>query len=82
MATTANKWVDFLFASESSVGDNTTTDFITTYDLKTQNSIWVIVDGLTRTITTDYTVNLGTKTISFVTAPALGQKITIKYIRG
>jgi hypothetical protein len=81
MATITNDWLDVSFASDSGTGDGSTTDFIVTYDLKSAFTIWVTLDGLLLTITTHYTVTVGTKTISFVTAPAAGQKITIKYMR-
>jgi hypothetical protein len=81
MATVTNDWLDFSLASDSGSGNGSTTDFVTTYNLKSQNAIWVTLDGLLLTITTHYTVTVATKTISFVTAPAAGQKITIKYAR-
>jgi len=81
MASVTNDWVDLSCASDSGSGNGVTTDFVTTYDLKSQNTIWVTLDGLLLTITTHYTVTVATKTISFVTAPAAGQKITIKYFR-
>lgn len=82
MATITNDWVDLSFASDSGSGNGSTVDFVTTYDLKSQNTVWVTVDGLLLTITTHYTVTVATKTITFVTAPVAGQKITIKYMRG
>lgn len=76
-----NDWLELLYASDSGTGNGSTTDYVVTYNLKSQNAIWVTLDGLLLTITTHYTVTTGTKTISFVTAPAAGQKITIKYMR-
>lgn len=76
-----NDWLELLYASDSGTGTGSVTDYVVTYNLKSQNAIWVTLDGLLLTITTHYTVTVGTKTISFVTAPAAGQKITIKYMR-
>lgn len=81
MARLTNEWLDLTFASDSGTGNGSTTDYVTTYGLYSANGIWVILDGLLLTITTHYTVNTGTNTISFVTPPANGQKITIKYIK-
>ena len=77
-----NKWLDLTMASDSGTGDGSSVDYVVSNDLKTQNSVWVSVDGLLKTITSDYTVNVSTNTITFTTAPAVAQKINIKYIRG
>lgn len=81
MAIITNDWLDLSYASDSGTGDGVTTDFVTTYDLKSQNTVFVTLDGLLLTITSHYTVTVSTKTISFITAPAAGQKITIKYAK-
>ena len=76
----ATEWLDLNFASESGTGNGSATDFSLSYTPKSGNSIWVMVNGLQKMITADYTVNLATKTISFVVAPASAQSINVKYL--
>lgn len=75
-----SEWIDVTFASESGAGNGSATDFALTYTPKSNNSIWVTVNGLQKIITVDYTVDLPSKTISFVTAPAVAQTINVKYL--
>jgi hypothetical protein len=81
MATLKNDWVDLEMISDSGAGNGTTVDFVTTSNIKSSNSTLVFVDGLLRNITTDYTISLVTDTVSFVIAPAYGQKINIRYFK-
>jgi hypothetical protein len=76
-----SEWVDLTFANDSGTGNGSTSSFVTTNDLYSANAIWLSLDGLLLTITTHYTVNVSTNTITFVTAPANGQKISIKYMK-
>lgn len=76
-----NATADYSLGSDSFSGDGSTTDFVTTNNLKSASGMWVTIDGVMRVITTDYTVNVGINTISFLTAPALGQSINIKYFK-
>ena len=60
------------------VGDGSTTTFDIGHTASTQDSVSVTVDGTTERLTTDYTVNIQNKTITFSSAPAFGKLITIK----
>jgi len=63
-------------------GDASTTDFNWANDaLPVLSEIKVYVDGTLQTITTDYTLDVRTKTVSFVTAPAASAALTIDYIQ-
>lgn len=81
MTIVINEYNSLDMASDSATGNGSTTDYVTSSNIKSTIGVWVSVDGLIRTITTDYTVTLGTNTISFVTAPASGQSINIKYFK-
>jgi len=63
-------------ASESFVGDGTTTDYVLT-DTPLANSVLAKVAD---TYTTDFTVDYGTKTVTFGTAPGDGDDIVITYL--
>lgn len=76
-----NEWLDLSFASDSGSGNGVAVAFVTSNDLHSAGSVWITLDGLGLTITTHYTVTLATNTITFVTAPASGQKINIKYMK-
>lgn len=75
-----NDYLELSFASESGVGDGSTLAFPVASDIKSAVLVWVTVDGLNKTLNTDYTVTLLTKTITFAVAPAIAQKINIKYV--
>lgn len=51
------------------------TNFTITHTPKA-NSLLVFVDGV---LDTNYTFNSGTKTITFTTAPAVGQSVYVSY---
>ena len=57
-------------------GDGSQQDFVCKSYID-KSHITVKVDGVTKTITTDYTIADGTTIVSFVTAPANGAKIEI-----
>ncbi len=67
------------FSHDTFSGDGSTVNFVTTLAMRSAEAVWVYVDGLCQTLTTHYSVTVGTKTITFVTAPALGQSINIKF---
>lgn len=67
------------FSHDVFSGDGSTVAFVTTLAMRSAEAVWVYVDGLCQTLTTHYSVTVGTKTITFVTAPALGQSINIKF---
>ena len=75
-----NIWLDISFATDSGTGNGSSTEFVTTYDLKTSNTIWITVNGLTRLLGIDYTIDLETNKVTFTTAPATAQKIIIRYM--
>jgi len=64
-------------------GDGTTDDFVLTYSPAEASSdkVRVYVDGVLKTYTTDYTVTIATKTVTFAggSIPTAGQKIVILY---
>lgn len=68
-------------ARNASVGDGTTTAFSFTFKIITKNDIEVLVDGVTKTVDTDYTVTgmgvSGGGTVTFTTAPASAAKVTL-----
>ena len=70
-------WLGNIFQKDTSSGDGSTTVFTTTQDIHSAQNIDVTVNGLTRT---DYSVTLP-RTVTFTTAPALGQSILFKYIK-
>lgn len=81
MATLSNEWVDLTMVSDSAIANGSTTDYVTTQNIKSIVGTTVTLNGLDRKITSDYTINLSTNTISFVSAPALGTTIKIKYFK-
>jgi hypothetical protein len=80
MSILLNKYAAFTAASESAAGDGATLDFATGQNIKSEKLLWVTVDGSNMTLNEHYSVSLVTNTITFVTAPALGQKVNVKYI--
>ena len=58
--------------------DSSTTTFSTGEQPGTLASIIVSVDGVTKKITTDYTIDVANKTITFNTAPATGSVVSIR----
>lgn len=81
MAKVSGEWIGNVFTSDITVGDGVEDEFTLVDDLQSVNSLDVYVDGLRRRITTDYTVNLGTSTITFVSPPATAQVIQFTYIK-
>lgn len=81
MSTLSNEWVDLTCVSDSGTGNGSTTDYVLSSEIKSLNGLFVYLNGLLQLYTTHYTANLGTKTVSFATAPAAGQKINIRYLR-
>lgn len=73
------------FTSENKVhlhrwtGDNTQDEFILTYTPVSQAKVAIYVNGIKQTVTTHYTVDVATKTVTFVTPPANGAKIVALY---
>ena len=74
-----SSWIDLSFVSESGTGNGVATDFDLTYTPSSVNSVFVYLDGLLLLLTTHYTVDIGNKKISFVSAPAAAQKINVRY---
>lgn len=63
--------------SDSFTGTGAQTAFTLTYEPRSILNMWVSIDGLTQTPTTDYTVS--TTTLTFLTAPPLSSQIFVKY---
>ena len=59
-------------------GNGSTTTFSLGDHPGTLGSVTVAVDGVIKKLTTDYTVNVGNKTITFVTAPAVNSVVSTK----
>ena len=57
------------FAVNTYTGNNSTTSFSVTFPYIEQAHVIVTVDGVTKTLTTDYTFT-NTSTITFTSAPA------------
>jgi len=66
------------FAIDTYTGNNSTTSFSVTFPYIEQAHVIVTLDGVTKTITTDYTFT-NASTITFTTAPATG--VVIKFTR-
>ena len=66
------------FAIDTYTGNNSTTSFSVTFPYIEQAHVIVSLDGVTKTITTDYTFT-NASTITFTTAPATG--VVIKFTR-
>jgi hypothetical protein len=82
MSNLSNEFLDLSYASDSGAGDGSTVDFVTSSKIKGTSTTSVYVNGIKKFLTTHYTINLSNHTITFVTAPALGQKINITYAIG
>lgn len=81
MATLTGKYIDNVFESDSGSGNGATVAFVLSNTPHSQTNVKVFVNGIRQQLTTDYSVTLATKTITFVTAPANGQSIDIDYIK-
>jgi hypothetical protein len=79
MTIQTNEYLALSFASGSAIGDGVASTLVLANLLKDEKLIWVTIDGLDRRLTNDYTVDLPSKTITFVVIPAKGQIINIKY---
>ena len=66
------------FAIDTYTGNNSTTSFSVTFPYIEQAHVIVTLDGVTKTVTTDYTFT-NASTITFTTAPATG--VIIKFTR-
>ena len=66
------------FAIDTYTGNNSTTSFSVTFPYIEQSHVIVTLDGVTKTITTDYTFT-NASTITFTTAPATN--VVIKFTR-
>jgi len=68
-----------IFKINTADGDGVTVIYTLTNTPIGVGALWVYVDGIKRTWTQDYTIS--GKDVTFVTAPALGQKIEFNYIK-
>jgi tail fiber protein len=73
--------VNEVTAANRYTGNGTTTAFVYGFSILADTHIEVLVDGVTKTLTTDYTVSgVGASvggTVTFVTAPANGLAVTL-----
>ena len=79
MTTLTNTWLEFGTASDSGIGNGSAVDYVLAQKPVNILDPIVSLNGVKRRYTTDYTINLGTKTVSFVVAPSVGQTINITY---
>lgn len=75
--TTPESGVPFIM-QKNYIGNGSTSTFAIGQMPGTLESVIVMIDGLTKRLTTDYTVDVDAKTITMVAAPAVNAKISIK----
>ena len=75
--TTPESGVPFIMM-KNYLGDASTTTFAIGQMPATLESVIVVIDGQTKRLTTDYTVDVDAKTITMLIAPAHNDKISIK----
>jgi hypothetical protein len=81
MAKIKGEFLGDIFQVDSASGNGSTTIFSLSQKLRAQEMLFVFIDGLKKRITTDYTVNVSTSQVTFVTAPATAQNIEFHYIK-
>lgn len=74
----SGKWIADIFTSDTFSGDGVTVTFNLVDTPHSEEAIEVYLNGLAET---DYTVNLGTPSITFTTAPADAQSIEVSYVK-
>lgn len=79
MAVLSNLYSDLSTASDSGTGNGSTTDFVLSQKPVNTLDPVITLNGIKQRYTTDYSITLSTKTLSFVTAPAIGQVINATY---
>jgi hypothetical protein len=72
------KWLSDVFQKDSFSGNGVTVTFTLTQTPHSEEAIEVYLDGL---LESDYTVNLGTPSVTLTTAPANGQDIEVNYFK-
>lgn len=72
------KYLDDIFVTDEAVGDGVDVAYVLTQPIQSVNSISVFLNGILRS---EYSVNLGNNTVTFDTAPALAQEVTVKYVK-
>ena len=79
MAKLSGKYLDpNSFKNNTSTGDGSTVNYVLTHEPASAEMLTVSVNGL---ITNDYSLTKATKTVTFNTAPALGQNLIFTYIK-
>jgi hypothetical protein len=70
------------FAQEIPTGtvNGSNADFVLVNTPVAAQAVFVYVDGQIKYITTDWTINLGTKTITLAAPPQLGQTVYVVYL--
>ena len=83
MAKNESKWTEFggEFVQNTAAGDGSTVSFNTSSNMQSQDAVWISVNGLLYAKGTHYSVLLP-NTITFTTAPAVGQNIIVKFLKG
>lgn len=80
MSKITGEWIADILVRDTATGNGSTTIFNLSGKLHSSDSLQVYVNGLLRTLTTDYTVNVSTSQVTFTTAPAIAQNIEFRYI--
>lgn len=81
MSKIKGEFIGDIFQIDSASGNGLTTVFNLSQKLRSQEMLFVFVDGLKKRITSDYTVNVGTSQVTFITAPATAQNIEFHYVK-
>ena len=80
MALIEIKWTSITHAKETASGDGSTVLFNLVSTPNSDEAVAVYVNGIYQDETADYTISGAA--ITFVTAPALAQDISFKYLKG
>lgn len=70
---------DSYYKINTGTGDGSSVAFALSNEPIGVGSLFVFLDGVLQDLTVDY--SLSGSTVTFITAPALGQKVTFRYIR-
>lgn len=79
MALVDGKWIASIFSYASDSGDGSTTAFVLPSTPHSNNAVIVFLNGLAQTPTVDY--NISGDTVTFTTAPSLGQEILFWFVK-
>lgn len=81
MSVLVGKFIDDIFVQDSGAGNGATVTFTLSQTPHSISNVQVYLNGLKQELTTDYSVSLAGPSVTFTTAPAIGQEININYIK-